>query len=1105
MNHRIILLLLGAYLGLGHAQADTWTSELLAPALPSESANAASGCQVPIYQSADGRYVAFCSEATNLVPQQLDLNDEVDVFIRDLQTGQTVLISHQADSASTTANGGSVPAAISPNGRFVLFFSRATNLIQGLTDGNGGLEDVFLFDRQNNTTVLVSHAHGQPLTTGNGVSSPGGMSDDGNWITISSEATDLLSSPIPSTMWSNVYLIGREQGSTQLISRTPAGPNIPVNGPSASPRISGDGSRLIFATSATDVLANVVDNNNQYDLYRFDRLQGSYELITHAAGNPNATGDGAGGPFRPYLSPDGNYVLFNSEASNLIAGVTDNNAAADVFLENLESGSLTLVSRSNVSATTTPNAQSFYNGLSADGTRILFNSQATNVQGVTQDANEFGDAFVFDVTTGQTTLISRASGETTVTSNSASGGQGISADGNHILYASWSTNVVPNQNDVIETSDLFLYHWPSGTTSLLTSVFGQPNRTLMSSNVGGNLSHDGSHVLLVTDAHNFLAPGRDTNGQTDVFSIDLLSGLADLVSTAESTDVVTGNFGSGACCFSADASSMLIGSASSNILPGVATADLTYNLFILETESGARTRVTQSATNPNTAPTRYSGNPRLSADGNFVLYESEAPDVMANLDDQNGFELDVFLFDRLQNTTILVSRSNNNPGRSANGPSKPIAISANGRFALYQSEATDVIPGSTDGNGETDLFIFDRTTGQSTLVTRALGAATVAANAKAYPVAMLSADGEHVFYSTEATNVVTGVSDSNGTFDAYLFDRSTGNAQLISHRHDNAWITGSGYSFATAMTPSAGTLLLDSAATDLVAGITDLNAASDVFLVDAHTGTVSLVSRADSAVNAAGNQTSIPVAISETGDRVVFESSATDLVPGIVGSSDQGGIYLFDRTQGIHLVSRRFGTTNVFANGYSWPVWFSPDGQWLTLRSNAQDLIAGLDDPNGALSDMFVYDVGNRTHSLVSRSRGTLLHTGNQESYAGEISQDGRLVIFGSEATDLVTGVSDANSAIDGFLATRRFDVSIAAGPGGSVSPFGSVAVEAGQRLSLSVQPDPGFQVDSVAGCGSNWTGSNPLLTAPLRADCVLSITFMPEVPSNAIFVNSFE
>ena len=148
-----------------------------------------------------------------------------------------------------------VPQVLSADGRYLAFLSRATDLVTGQTDTNGG-PDVFLFDRMAGTVTLVSHAAGAPATAGSGASDRLALSADGTHLAFASQATNLVAGQTEANGGSDVFLFERNLGSVTLASRSAASATTTGNGPSGQlffPRISADGRVLAFDSGADDL------------------------------------------------------------------------------------------------------------------------------------------------------------------------------------------------------------------------------------------------------------------------------------------------------------------------------------------------------------------------------------------------------------------------------------------------------------------------------------------------------------------------------------------------------------------------------------------------------------------------------------------------------------------------------------------------------------------------------------------------------------------------------------------------------------------------------------------------------------------------------------
>ncbi|MEP0766206.1 MAG: PD40 domain-containing protein [Fimbriimonadia bacterium] len=261
--------------------------------------------------SSDGRYVAFESAATNLVTN--DTNDRLDVFVHDRLTGATERVS--LTSAGSQGNRGSMRASISADGRFVAFHSYATNLVP---DDTNGAIDVFVRDRLNGTTERVSVSSGG--VQGNGDSMNAAISADGSTVAFQSDAWTLTNGDTNAVQ--DVFVRDRLSGTTHLVSVSSLGAQ--GNGGSLGASVSGDGRFVAFHSAASNLVPG--DDNAHQDVFLYDRSNGTTQMLTTSPDGLPGNHDSKA----PALSGDGRSVVFESLASNLVED--DTNGQWDVFI-----------------------------------------------------------------------------------------------------------------------------------------------------------------------------------------------------------------------------------------------------------------------------------------------------------------------------------------------------------------------------------------------------------------------------------------------------------------------------------------------------------------------------------------------------------------------------------------------------------------------------------------------------------------------------------------------------------------------------------------------------------------------------------------------------
>ena len=259
--------------------------------------------------SADGRFVAFDSDASNIVPG--DTNSNRDIFVRDRLTNTTTRVSF--DSAGNQANDASDRVSISADGRFVAFTSLASNLVPGDTNGD---PDIFVRDTLTNTTTRVSvNSAGNQGNVRSLFNAPS-ISADGRFVAFESRASNLVPGDTNDAL--DILVRDRLTNTTTRVSLDSAGNQ--GNSSSESPSISADGRFVAFTSGAS----NFDLGTDTSDIFVRDTLTNTTTNVSvDSAGN---RGDGDS----PSISADGRFVAFESNSSNLVPG--DNNNSNDIFV-----------------------------------------------------------------------------------------------------------------------------------------------------------------------------------------------------------------------------------------------------------------------------------------------------------------------------------------------------------------------------------------------------------------------------------------------------------------------------------------------------------------------------------------------------------------------------------------------------------------------------------------------------------------------------------------------------------------------------------------------------------------------------------------------------
>src|SRR4028118_1791903 len=380
----------------------------------------------------------------------------------------------------------------------------------------------------------------------------------------------------------------------------------------------------------------------------------------------------------PFISPDGRFVAFRSNASDLVVGETKE---TDIFVRDTLTNTTTRVSLDP--AGTQENNDLFSRSISTDGRFVAFSSYANNL--VAGDTNDTPDIFVRDTLTNTITRVSVDSagnqGNSTLfsvgrLSFSGSSSPSISADGRVVAFVSYATNLVPG--DTNDNPDIFVRDTLTNTTTRVSvdsagnQAFGPPSYSSYPS-----ISYDGRFVAFISNAPN-LAPG-DTNDSADIFVRDTLTNTTTRVSVDSAGN--QGNSSSLDPSISGNGRFVAFISNAANLVPG--DTNNKRDIFVRDTLANTTTRLSvDSAGNEGNAD---SFAPSISADGQKVAFSSEATNLVPG-DTNNSF--DVFVSD------LGSTPGNNPPDNSINGsPDNDILFGTSGNDIINGGEGNDVLMG----------------------------------------------------------------------------------------------------------------------------------------------------------------------------------------------------------------------------------------------------------------------------------------------------------------------------------------------------------------------------------------------------------------------------
>jgi uncharacterized repeat protein (TIGR01451 family) len=387
--------------------------------LASTSDSGAKGSGFSPSLSGDGTQVAFLS-VSFLDPADVDGFE--DVYVKDLVTGDITLAS--TSDSGVKGDSANFSPSLSTDGSRVAFASVALGLDPADTDR---FDDIYVKDLATGDITLAS-------TSDSGIKSDlfslsPSLSADGTRVAFRSVSTNL--DPADSDSISDIYVKDVVTGDITLASTSDD--DVKANSDSFDPSLSGDGTTVAFWSDATNL--DPADTDSIPDVYVKDLVTGDITLVSTSDDGIKANSASSGSR----LSADGTMVAFLSDATNLDPADTD--SIPDVYVKDLVTGDITLASTSDSGVKA--NSGGFSPSLSADGTKVAFWSDATNLDPA--DSDSISDIYVKNLVTGDITLASTSDGG--VKANDQSIDPSLSADGTTVAFGSYATNLHPAATD----------------------------------------------------------------------------------------------------------------------------------------------------------------------------------------------------------------------------------------------------------------------------------------------------------------------------------------------------------------------------------------------------------------------------------------------------------------------------------------------------------------------------------------------------------------------------------------------------------------------------------------------------------------------------------
>ena len=735
----------------------------------------------------------------------------------------------------------------SDDGRYVAFSSQADGLS---SEDDDRFSAVYVRDRVSGTTTLVSRASGAAGAVGNSDALEPSISDDGRYVAFTSYATNL--DPADLDVFGDVYVRDTATQTTTLVSRATGVAGVKGNSNAGSARISGDGSAVAFQTSANNLAAG--DPDAGLDVYRRTLGTSSTALVSLTGAATKGNGDST----EPTISDNGAFVAFLSRATNLDAADADPDTSA--YRRNVSGASTVLLDRADGPAGA--KADDFAEGLelSGSGDVAVFATRATNIDdaGDPDPAADFDyDIYTRKVSTTDTTLISRVSGDAGAKADDRSYFPSINDSGTRVAFISEADNL-----GVATTDERPIFVRDTGASPDTTTIASTPPGDVAGT-FGGHSALAGEGPGLVYAA---LGPNLPLSGD-EIFQVygrspgpdppELLS-RADGPLPDTSSLLLSARFDDeSARVLSADGRYVAFVSLSPVFGPSPVSQVLRRDLLTGETVIVSR------APGPAGAPADFGADtPVISADGNRVLFRSDATNLHP---DDAVADSDLFVRDIATGAVLLASRADGSGGPSPVAGVQRGRLAPGGGHVVFEATATTLVSGDT--NAKRDVFVRDLAAGTTVLASRGDGPAGVLGNGDSRS-ADISADGTVVAFQTAASNFGDG--DATPAADVFVRDLGAGTTRLVSRATGVAGPRAGGE--APVLSADGRKVAFSSASVTLgFDGFT-----RQVVVRDRTAGTTTLVSRADGEGPAADSGVA-PSSISADGDVITFVSDATNL------------------------------------------------------------------------------------------------------------------------------------------------------------------------------------------------------------------------------------
>ncbi|WP_413612357.1 hypothetical protein [Bdellovibrio sp. HCB-110] len=757
---------------------------------------------------------------------------------------------------------------------------------------------------------------------GNNYNNYPSLSGDGRYVLFVSAATNYVAGAGSSTVFRNqLFVKDRQTGAVVLASSTDGTGPNQGNQSSLEARISSDGNYVVFTTSSTNLIAGMPGGTLQ--VHRKNLQTGIMELVSSTNGTVANRGNASSN--KPQISQDGRYVVFSSNSTNLVAG----SSGTQIFRKDMNVGTIVLVSSTDGTSANRGNSSSTEPQISDDGRYVTFTSGATNLVAGSSGSQIYRK----DLNTGTIVLVSSVDGAAANRGNGASATSSVSADGSRVVFRSSSTNLV--SGITIGYNQIYVKDLTANTIGLVSSANGTGAQAGDTNSDLPEISRNGRYVVFRSKASN-LVSGTGATLYHKIFLKDLQTGVLQVASSLDSSAPALADSDVIFSRMSPDARHVVFVSGAKNLVAGVTS--LFPQTFYKDLQTGSIVLISSSDGSAANSGNSWSGDVDISANGRYVVFASSATNIMSGTTSRQIFRRD------LQTGSLeLVSSTDGTVANRGNSSSDNPRISSDGRYIAFTSWSTNLKAGVTGGAQQ--VYLKDMNTQAISLVSSVDGTAATETDGGAEQPS-ISADGTYVTFLSYSTNLKAGLSGDGQVFRKNVLTQALDLASSTDGTGPNRSNGGCEY---PEMSQDGRYTVFVCWATNFMAG---LNFVGQVWKKDLNTGTLTLVSSTDGTSANKGTNDSYEPSISADGRYVVFSTAAGNLYPGT------GVWYNIVRkdlvTNNIALMSSRDGTVaSVFENYDTFNSQVSADGRYVLFETRQTNLVDGI---FGTMTQLFVRD-----------------------------------------------------------------------------------------------------------------------------------------------------